>query len=159
MTAITQFLSGKKANLSAGWMFATAVFLLMSGAQVDQDTGEIILSNGEGGLAAILTALSVALATQRAAISKLSEALKGAAPALIGLSVVGLYMVGCATLGHTNPETGETFAAGIQGEVVNLAPLFGPILSTIIPIITGSALNIATILGQMKESNNPPPSS
>ncbi len=154
MAGITQFLSGKKANLSAGWMFAAAVFLLMSGAQVDQDTGEIILSNGEGGVAAILTALSVALATQRAAITKLTNALKGVTVPLIGLAAATIYMVGCATLGDTNPATGQTFAAGIQDEVTNLAPLFGPVLSTIIPLATGSILNLATIIGQMLESNN-----
>lgn len=155
MTGITQFLSGKKANLSAGWMFAGAVALLMSGAMVNTETGEIVLQNGEGGLAAILTALSVALATLRASNTKIQAALAKVTIPVIAFGGLALYMVGCATLGQTDPLTGETFAAGIQGEVINLAPLFGPMLSTIIPIVTGSALNIATILGNMMNSNDP----
>lgn len=157
MKTITQFLSGKKANMSAGWMFAGAVALLMNGAQVNTETGEIVLSAGNGEMATMLAAFSVALATLRASIAKIAQQFNSAAPLIIGTGLLGLYMVGCATLGETNPATGETFAAGIQLEVTNLAPLFGPVLSTIIPIVTGSLLNVATILGQMMNSNNDVP--
>ncbi len=159
MTGITQFLSGKKANMSAGWMFAGAVALLMNGAQVNTDTGEIVLASGNGEMAAMLTAFSVALATLRASIAKIAAQFTLNAPLIVGSLLVGLYAVGCTTLGNIDPATGETFATGIQGEVLNLAPLFGPVLSTIIPIVTGSALNIATILGNMIDSNNPTPGS
>ena len=159
MTGITQFLSGKKANLSAGWMFAGAVALLMSGAQVDTDTGEIVLTAGNGEMAAMLTAFSVALATLRASIAKIATQFASNTPIIIGGIIFGIYAVGCATLGITDPATGEPFSAGIQGEIVNLAPLFGPALSTIIPLVTGSALNIATILGQMMASGTPTPGS
>ncbi len=157
MTGITSFMSGKKANMSAGWMFAGAVALLMNGAQVNTDSGEIILGAGNGEMAAILTALSVGLATLRASIAKIADSLSLNAPLFVGGILVGFYAIGCSTLGNVDPNTGQTFATGIQGEVTNLAPLFGPVLSTIIPIFTGSALNIATILGQMMESNSPAP--
>ena len=151
MQGITSFLSGKKANMSAGWMFAAALYLLMSGAMVDPETGDIVLQNGEGGIATLLTALSVALATLRASNSKIIAAINGKATLILGAVALGLYMIGCATLGQTNPATDQTFAADIQAEVITLVPLFGPVLSTLIPIATGSLLNIATILGQMME--------
>lgn len=154
MTGITQFLSGKKANMSAGWMFAGAVYLLMNGAMVDTDTGEIVLQNGEGGLAAILTAVSVALSTQRAALAKIVKVTNGVAPMIIGALLIGGYIVGCAAFGQTNPATGNTFGQDLQNEVLNLAPLFGPVLSTVIPLVTGTALNAATILGQMMDAKN-----
>ena len=154
MTGITKFMSGKKANFGAGWMFAGAVALLMTGAQVNTETGEIILNAGNGETAAILTAFSVALSTLRASIAKIAAQFQLNAPVIIGGLLLGGYAVGCASLGNIDPSTGDTFAAGIQGEVINLAPLFGPVLSTIIPIVTGTTLNIATILGQMMNSSN-----
>lgn len=159
MLGVKNFMSGKKANLSAGWMFAGAVALLMNGAMVDPDTGEIILSSSDGQLAALLTSLSVGLATLRASIAKIAQNLPSSVPMILGGLVLGFYAVGCSTLGNIDPNTGETFAAGIQDEIVNLVPLFGPVLSTIIPIATGGILNIATILGQMMNSNssNPTP--
>lgn len=157
MVGLKQFLSGKKANISAGWMFAGAVAMLMNGAVVTE-AGDIVMQGGSGEMAAIFTAFSVALATMRAAIAKLATQI--AIPAL----AMCVYMVGCATLGQTNPTTGNTFATDIQGEIVNVSPLFGPLLSTLVPIATGSLLNIATIIGQMMEGNSassspPPPSS
>lgn len=157
MLGVKNFLDGKKANISAGWMFAGAVALLMNGAMVNTETGEIILQNGDGEMAALLTAISVALATQRAAISKLMKAVQAAGVPLLMFGAMALYMVGCASLGNTNPNTGNTFGADIQGEIINLAPLFGPGLSAIIPLLTGTALNLATIIGQALESNTSPP--
>ncbi len=157
MTGVKNFMSGKKANMSAGWMFAGAVALLMNGAMVNPETGEIILSSGDGQLAALLTSLSVGLATLRASIAKIAQNLSLSAPMILGGLVLGFYAVGCSTLGNIDPNTGQTFAAGIQNEIVNLVPLFGPVLSTIIPIATGGILNIATILGQMMDSNSVPP--
>lgn len=154
MHKITQFMSGKKANMSAAWMFAGAVALLMNGAQVNTETGEIILNSGNGEMATLLTALSVALATLRASISKIAVQFAKNAPIIIGGTLMGLYAVGCATLGDIDPNTGQPFSEGIQNEIVSLAPLFGPVLSTIIPIVTGSALNIATIIGQMMSSSS-----
>ena len=149
MTGVKQFLSGKKANFGAGWMFAGAVAMLMNGAVVTE-AGDIVMQGGSGEMAAVLTAFSVALSTLRASIAKIAAQM--ALPAI----AIGFYAVGCATLGETNPNTGNTFSADIQGEILEVSPLFGPVLSTIIPIVTGTGLNLATILGQMFEAKNNP---
>ena len=153
MLGIQQFLDGKKANMSAGWMFAGAIYLMMTGATVNPETGDIVmLSNGEGQMATILTALSVGLATLRASNTKIQKALKAAAPVLIGTLAVGVGMAGCAALGVTNPDTGTTPAQDLQEQAVALAALFGPGVAATVSIASGVALNAATVLGQMMDN-------
>ncbi len=151
MNGIAAFTSGKKTNLTAGWAFAAAVYMFMSGVQVDPE-GIISLPDNSQMFGTLLAFLSVITATSRAATAKLEALVRKNGTKMLFLTLLPtlLIVVGCVGLGQTNPDTGNLISEDITTEITNLVSVFSPAIAGAVSVGVGSLLNLATLLGKAK---------
>ncbi len=141
------WIDGSKTNLVSIWTFGAAIFLVMNGVAIDEETAAIVLRDGAMEFSGALTVFAGGLSALRSSNAKIQNLVKSAALPMLAFGVSAACVIGCAGLGQVGPD-GQTVGQAIATEAGNLVGVFAPGTSMLVSGGVSSLMSLLTLIGK-----------